>query len=114
MRLSAATDAGAEARVRLVLTIEDDGAGISADDRARVLGRGVRADEEVPGRGLGLAMVQDAVELYGGRLTIDASPLGGARVTLWLPGRSGATVNSIPWASGSARLQLTVFVWRRM
>lgn len=87
VRLSAATDAGAEARVRLVLTIEDDGAGISADDRARVLGRGVRADEEVPGHGLGLAMVQDAVELYGGRLTIDASPLGGARVTLWLPGR---------------------------
>jgi two-component system sensor histidine kinase PhoQ len=52
-----------------------------------VLRRGVRADEKVPGHGLGLAMVQDSVELYGGRLTIDASSLGGARFTLRLPGR---------------------------
>ena len=87
VRLSAASDAAAEARVRLRLTLEDDGPGISAADRARVLGRGVRADEEVPGHGLGLAMVQDTVELYGGTLTIDTSPLGGARFELRLPGR---------------------------
>ena len=68
-------------------TLEDDGPGISAADRARVLERGVRADEEVPGHGLGLAMVQDTVELYGGTLTIDTSPLGGACFELRLPGR---------------------------
>ena len=87
VRLSAASDATAEVRVRLRLTLEDDGPGISAADRARVLGRGVRADEEVPGHGLGLAMVQDTVELYGGTLMIDTSPLGGARFELRLPGR---------------------------
>ena len=32
-------------------------------------------------------MVHDTVDLYGGRSTIDASPLGGARFTLRLPGR---------------------------
>jgi signal transduction histidine kinase len=32
-------------------------------------------------------MVQDAVEMYGGALVIDESPLGGARFSLRLPGR---------------------------
>jgi signal transduction histidine kinase len=32
-------------------------------------------------------MVQDTVELYGGTLTVGASPLGGARFEVRLPGR---------------------------
>jgi two-component system, OmpR family, sensor histidine kinase PhoQ len=47
----------------------------------------VRTDESVPGHGLGLAMVRDTVDLYGGRMSIDSSPLGGARFSLRLPGR---------------------------
>ena len=86
VRLSAAADAAAGPRERLSLVIEDDGPGISAEDRARVLRRGVRADESVPGHGLGLAMVHDTVDLYGGRLAIDTSALGGARFSLRLPG----------------------------
>lgn len=74
-------------RARLRIVIEDDGAGIAAEDRERVLGRGERADEMTPGHGLGLSMVQDAVELYGGRLSLTQSvALGGARVELELPG----------------------------
>ena len=87
VRFSATTEEGAGPRERLCLVIEDDGPGISAVDRARVLQRGVRADEKVPGHGLGLAMVRDTVDLYGGRLMIDAAALGGARFTLRLPGR---------------------------
>jgi len=87
VRLTASSDESAGARERLTLVVEDDGAGISADDRARVLGRGVRADQNVPGHGLGLAMVHDTVDLYGGQLSIDSSPLGGARFSLRLPGR---------------------------
>jgi two-component system sensor histidine kinase PhoQ len=87
VRLTVTTDPAAGPRERLSLVIEDDGPGISAEDRARVLQRGVRADESVPGHGLGLAMVRDTVDLYGGRLAIDGSPLGGARFSLRLPGR---------------------------
>ncbi len=87
VRFSAALDPAADPRQRLALIIEDDGPGISAADRARVLERGVRADEKVPGHGLGLAMVHDTVDLYGGALAIDSSPLGGARLTVRLPGR---------------------------
>ncbi|HEV8018077.1 MAG TPA: ATP-binding protein [Steroidobacteraceae bacterium] len=87
VRLTAACAEAAGARERLSLTVEDDGPGISAQDRERVLRRGVRADENVPGHGLGLAMVRDTVDLYGGHLAIDTSPLGGARISLRLPGR---------------------------
>ena len=87
VRFGATIDESAGSRERLCLVVEDDGPGISAQNRARVGQRGVRADEKVPGHGLGLAMVQDTVDLYGGRLTIEASALGGARFTLRLPGR---------------------------
>jgi two-component system sensor histidine kinase PhoQ len=87
VRLTVTADDSAGPRERLSLVVEDDGPGISEQDRARVLERGVRGDEKVPGHGLGLAMVHDTVDLYGGRLAIDASPLGGARIAVRLPGR---------------------------
>ena len=71
----------------LTLTVDDDGPGIAEENRAKVLERGVRTDEKVPGHGLGLAMVQDTVDLYGGQLMVDASPLGGARFSVRLPGK---------------------------
>jgi two-component system sensor histidine kinase PhoQ len=87
VRLTARSDESAPVRQRLVITVEDDGPGIAPEDRPRVLQRGVRADENVPGHGLGLAMVRDTADLYGGLLEVDAAPLGGARFTLRLPGR---------------------------
>ena len=87
VRVTVAIDPQAGSRERLSLAVEDDGPGISEENRARVLERGVRTDERVPGHGLGLAMVHDTVDLYGGSMSIDASPLGGARFSLRLPGR---------------------------
>ncbi|MGE3667842.1 MAG: ATP-binding protein, partial [Steroidobacteraceae bacterium] len=76
------------ARARLRITVEDDGPGIPAADRLRVLERGARADETTPGHGLGLSMVRDAVGLYGGALAIARSDaLGGACIEVSLPGR---------------------------
>ena len=73
---------------RLSIVVQDDGPGIPQELRARVIERGVRADEHVPGHGLGLAMVRETVALYGGQFLIDGSnALGGARVELRLPGR---------------------------
>jgi signal transduction histidine kinase len=50
-----------------------------------VLQRGVRADEAAPGSGFGLAIVRELAELYGGTITLDASPLGGLSARLDLP-----------------------------
>jgi len=74
-------------RPRLRITVEDDGAGIAMDDRNRILERGARADEQMDGQGLGLAMVREIVELYDGTLEIGDSALGGARIDVLLPGR---------------------------
>jgi two-component system sensor histidine kinase PhoQ len=73
----------------LGIAVEDDGPGIPEADRARVLERGVRADEQQPGHGLGLAMVSDTAAAYGGAVHIGTSAeLGGARVEVRLPGRA--------------------------
>lgn len=64
----------------LRLVIEDDGPGIPAESRTRVLERGARLDERVSGQGIGLSVVRELVELNGGVIHIDFSPLGGARI----------------------------------
>ena len=94
VRISGAIEAGADSRTALNLVIDDDGPGIAEADRARVLVRGGRADEATPGHGIGLSMVHDTVALYGGAMRIDASPLGGARFEVKLPGRAATAVHS--------------------
>jgi two-component system sensor histidine kinase PhoQ len=89
VRVAASVDGWADSRRALEIVIEDDGRGIAEADRAKVLQRGGRADESTPGHGLGLSMVHETVELYGGAMRIDASELGGARFELKLPGRMG-------------------------
>ncbi|MFO1249099.1 MAG: HAMP domain-containing sensor histidine kinase [Alphaproteobacteria bacterium] len=70
---------------RLVLKVEDDGSGLSAEQRAQVGTRGERLDETVPGTGLGLAIVRDISKLYGGFFALDSSSLGGVMARLDLP-----------------------------
>ena len=68
------------------ILVEDDGAGISPDDRLRVIDRGVRLDSGKPGTGLGLAIVRDVAEIYGGTVALEESEdLGGLLVRLRLP-----------------------------
>jgi two-component system, OmpR family, sensor histidine kinase PhoQ len=88
VRLTASVDGSFATRERLSIVVEDDGPGISAEDRIRIGQRGVRTDETVPGHGIGLSMVQDTVEIYGGTLMIgESAALGGALFALRLPGR---------------------------
>ena len=75
---------------QLCIDIDDDGQGIAADQAAHLLQRGVRGDERIPGSGLGLAIVDDLAHLYGGRLELLESPLGGLRARLYLPGKQSA------------------------
>ncbi|KAA3626019.1 MAG: histidine kinase [Proteobacteria bacterium] len=69
----------------LCMSVEDDGPGIAELRANEILQRGVRADTHVPGHGIGLAMVRDIVEAYGGHITIGTAALGGARMVIELP-----------------------------
>jgi signal transduction histidine kinase len=72
-----------------VLTVEDDGDGVPADQRDRIFERFVRLDEarsrDAGGSGLGLPIVHAIAEAFGGRVAVDASRWGGARFTVTLP-----------------------------
>jgi two-component system sensor histidine kinase PhoQ len=74
-------------RPGLLLEVEDDGDGIPPADRARVLERGARADESVAGQGIGLTVAREIAAAYSGTLEIGESRLGGARISVRLPGR---------------------------
>ncbi|TDV61258.1 sensor histidine kinase [Pseudomonas sp. LP_7_YM] len=69
------------------LLIEDDGPGIPEGQRAEVLGRGSRLDEQVTGHGLGLGIVKDIVAAWGGKIQLLDSALGGLQVRIDLPDR---------------------------
>ncbi|TSD83404.1 HAMP domain-containing histidine kinase [Mycobacterium sp. KBS0706] len=71
----------------LELTVEDDGPGIPATQRASALRRGVRLAADQAGYGLGLAIVGDIVETYAGSLRLEDSAMGGLRVSVTLPMR---------------------------
>ena len=62
----------------LELCVEDDGPGVPADQRERILRRGERLDAQHPGQGIGTAVVKDIIESYGGELQLEDSALGGA------------------------------------
>ena len=79
----------------LVIRIEDDGPGLSEEDASKVLRRGVRLDEKTPGSGLGLDIVKELVDVYGGSLQLKRSVLGGVLAELRLPAaKLGSVVRS--------------------
>ena len=94
--------------LQLVVRVDDDGPGIPAADRARVLepfarGHGTLA----PGTGLGLAIVAQQVALHGGSLALGDSDLGGLGVEVRLPATGppppgpGVSSGAEPWSEPS-------------
>ena len=69
----------------LLIRIDDNGPGLSEEDAQKVLRRGVRLDEKTPGSGLGLDIVKELVDVYGGSLALKRSALGGLLVEIRLP-----------------------------
>ena len=78
----------------VAVEVADNGIGIAAEDLPRLFKPFVRLHvrRRYPGTGLGLALVRQVVEAHGGQVTIASEPGHGTRVTVRLPGDSGAAV----------------------
>ncbi|MBI1261418.1 MAG: histidine kinase [Rhizobiales bacterium] len=75
----------AKGRPSFHLVVEDDGPGLPEEARQTALQRGKRLDESKPGSGLGLSIVTEIADLYGGALTLANSDMGGLKASLLLP-----------------------------
>jgi hypothetical protein len=80
IRVSVSTEGG-----RVQLMVDDAGPGIPADERSRIFDRFHRASEAKGGAGLGLAIADAIVRATNGRWRIDASPAGGASMSVSWP-----------------------------
>lgn len=58
---------------QLVICVEDDGSGLSESESEIALSRGGRIDETKPGSGLGLSIVKDIANEYGGTIKLGKS-----------------------------------------
>jgi signal transduction histidine kinase len=74
-----------EGRVWIDLFVEDDGVGLTPEQRNEAIKRGHRIDETKPGSGLGLSIVTETASMYGGKIKLETSKLGGLRVKVKLP-----------------------------
>ncbi|MEW6515250.1 MAG: CHASE domain-containing protein [Pseudomonadota bacterium] len=77
------------------ITVADHGIGMTSAQAARVCERFYRADTSgnIPGTGLGMAIVKEVVELLGGKIHIASAVGTGTSVTLWLPAASSNTIS---------------------
>ncbi len=71
----------------LLLTVNDNGIGISQADQSRIFKRFERANIRTgqAGAGLGLSVVKSIIEMHGGRIDIDSAPNRGSTIRCYLP-----------------------------
>jgi signal transduction histidine kinase len=69
----------------LRIHVDDDGPGLTPEQRAEPIARGRRLDETKPGSGLGHSIVADLAYCYNGRFELDRSAAGGLSARLTLP-----------------------------
>ena len=67
---------------RVILRVLDDGVGVAQEEKARLGQRGRRLDEQMPGHGLGLAIVSEIVSRYEGEMAFLTAPQGGLNVQI--------------------------------
>jgi signal transduction histidine kinase len=80
----------------LVINVDDAGSGVPLEEHEQVFqrffrGRAAHDRGIARGTGLGLALVRDHVQTFGGTITVQESPEGGARFQISLPFLNGVT-----------------------
>jgi two-component system sensor histidine kinase PhoQ len=85
VRVTVLPSSGSQSDGGLMLQVADDGPGVPDDAVDALLERGTRLDESTPGHGIGLAVVKELAESYGGELHIGRSELGGAEFRVTIP-----------------------------
>ncbi|WP_430254736.1 sensor histidine kinase [Neorhizobium sp. DAR64872/K0K18] len=89
-----AIDARTDGR-SIVITLEDDGPGISDDTIEKAFLPGVRMDETVAGDGFGLTIANELAQLYGGKIALRNQDDKGLRQTITLP-KTAAGSSPVP------------------
>jgi signal transduction histidine kinase len=83
VELSIAAQVGLFGQSGIAFLVDDNGPGVPHGERQRIFTPFYTTKDH--GTGLGLAVSHTSVSLHGGALTVDDSPLGGARFQVWLP-----------------------------
>jgi signal transduction histidine kinase len=77
----------------VAIEVADHGYGIPEDSLNRIFEKFYRVprvqDVDVPGTGLGLALVREIAELHGGSVAVRSSVRAGSVFTLWVPRSEG-------------------------
>lgn len=90
----------------VVITVEDEGSGIAADDRERIFDLFQRGQDDmtrgVGGVGLGLTIAKRFVDAHGGSIDVESRPGEGSRFTVRLPAESAAGTSVTTLSRGAS------------
>ncbi|MEM7197605.1 MAG: ATP-binding protein [Pseudomonadota bacterium] len=67
------------------IVVDDDGPGITLDQRENVFMPFTRLDPHIDGTGLGLSIARDIAQAHGGQIFLETAPQGGLRARISLP-----------------------------
>lgn len=86
-----------------VIRVADTGIGVRGEERERVFERFFRAEESVPGNGLGLAISREIVDAHGGRVDLESEPGIGSVFIVSVPRDAQAFARAIGVDRGDTR-----------
>ena len=69
----------------VTIMVTDDGTGVANAEKANLGQRGLRLDEQIPGHGLGLAIVREIIARYSGQIAFLTGTKGGLKVWIEIP-----------------------------